>query len=105
MTGLSTSTSISFGCALVAGRNRVPRPAAGKTALRTGPAMALIVSQGRIRVFTLAWTPARRGCYTMNASAHVIDPALLRDNLKAVQIALANRGIEMTRELEEVAAL
>src|SRR5215510_9348013 len=45
ITGLSTSTSISFGCALVAGRNRVPRPAAGKTALRTVPAMALIVSQ------------------------------------------------------------
>src|SRR5688500_1758903 len=34
MIGLSTSGSISFGCALVAGRNRVPRPAAGKTALR-----------------------------------------------------------------------
>src|ERR1700756_3966004 len=33
--GLSTSGSISLGCALVAGRNRVPRPAAGKTALRT----------------------------------------------------------------------
>ena len=35
MIGLSTSGSISLGCALVAGRNRVPRPAAGKTALRT----------------------------------------------------------------------
>src|SRR5215470_16398221 len=35
MIGLSTSGSISFGCALVAGRNRVPNPAAGKTALRT----------------------------------------------------------------------
>src|SRR5688572_33138992 len=34
MIGLSTSGSISFGCALVAGRNLVPRPAAGKTALR-----------------------------------------------------------------------
>jgi hypothetical protein len=34
MIGLSTSGSISFGCALVAGRKRVPRPAAGKTALR-----------------------------------------------------------------------
>src|SRR5579863_9519754 len=33
--GLSTKGSISFGCALVAGRNRVPSPAAGKTALRT----------------------------------------------------------------------
>src|ERR1019366_7788893 len=35
MMGLSTMGSISLGCALVAGRNRVPRPAAGKTALRT----------------------------------------------------------------------
>src|SRR5215472_18948850 len=35
MIGLSTSGSISLGWALVAGRNRVPRPAAGKTALRT----------------------------------------------------------------------
>src|SRR5262245_2679330 len=34
MSGRSTSGSISFGCALVAGRNRVPRPAAGKTATR-----------------------------------------------------------------------
>jgi len=33
--GLSTSGSISLGWAFVAGRNRVPRPAAGKTALRT----------------------------------------------------------------------
>ena len=35
MAGLSTTGSISFGCALVAGRNRVPRPAAGMTALVT----------------------------------------------------------------------
>src|SRR5438094_9273759 len=35
MVGLSTSGSISFGCALVTGKNRVPRPAAGKIALRT----------------------------------------------------------------------
>src|SRR5689334_9410745 len=35
MIGLSTMGSISLGCALVAGRNRVPNPAAGKTALRT----------------------------------------------------------------------
>src|SRR5215213_6162035 len=33
--GLSTSGSISLGCALVAGRKRVPSPAAGITALRT----------------------------------------------------------------------
>src|SRR5215831_17975091 len=35
MIGLSTMGSISLGCALVAGRNRVPSPAAGNTALRT----------------------------------------------------------------------
>src|SRR2546430_2352973 len=35
MAGLSTTGSISLGCALVAGRKRVPRPAAGITALRT----------------------------------------------------------------------
>src|SRR5229473_2276977 len=35
MIGLSTSGSISLGWALVAGRNRVPRPAAGNTALQT----------------------------------------------------------------------
>src|SRR4051795_10054401 len=33
--GLSTTGSISLGCALVAGRKRVPSPAAGMTALRT----------------------------------------------------------------------
>src|SRR5438309_8347293 len=35
MVGLSTRGSISFGCALVTGRNRVPRPAAGKIAFLT----------------------------------------------------------------------
>src|SRR6266852_3873023 len=41
MCGLSTTVSISFGCALVAGRKRVPSPAAGRTAFRTlRPALA-----------------------------------------------------------------
>src|SRR3954469_14378207 len=35
MSGRSTTVSISLGIALVAGRKRVPRPATGKTALRT----------------------------------------------------------------------
>src|SRR5438477_8265042 len=35
MVGLSTSGSISLGWALVTGRKRVPRPAAGNTPLRT----------------------------------------------------------------------
>src|SRR5678816_4675704 len=35
MSGLSTTGSISFGLALVAGKKRVPSPATGKTALVT----------------------------------------------------------------------
>ena len=35
ISGLSTKGNISFGCAFVAGKNLVPNPAAGKTALRT----------------------------------------------------------------------
>jgi seryl-tRNA synthetase len=35
----------------------------------------------------------------------MIDPAYLREHLDAVRTALANRGIDMTRELEELAAL
>src|SRR6202012_3038325 len=40
-TGLSTTGSISFGTALVAGRKRVPMPATGRTALRTGRGLAI----------------------------------------------------------------
>src|SRR5262245_51557617 len=36
MSGRSTMVSISFGTALLAGRNRVPSPATGNTALRIG---------------------------------------------------------------------
>src|SRR5687767_3221544 len=36
ISGRSTTVSISLGMALVAGRKRVPSPATGKTALRTG---------------------------------------------------------------------
>src|SRR3954464_10862178 len=36
MSGLSTTGSISFGLALVAGKKRVPRPATGNTAVRIG---------------------------------------------------------------------
>src|SRR5271163_3814017 len=47
MMGLSTSGSISLGWALVAGRKRVPRPAAGKTALRSfmGMGWSVVVSR------------------------------------------------------------
>ena len=42
--GLSTTGSISLGVALVAGRNRVPRPATVTTALRTGRAGSCCVA-------------------------------------------------------------
>src|ERR1700689_5186915 len=46
--GLSTSGSISLGMALVAGRKRVPRPAAGNTALRTlGIMLGQLYAQAR----------------------------------------------------------
>src|SRR5262245_62544267 len=45
--GLSTSGSISFGCALVAGRNLVPSPAAGNTALRTFMESLYVAAPGR----------------------------------------------------------
>src|SRR6058998_3018158 len=35
----------------------------------------------------------------------MIDPAFLKDNLQTVRTALGNRGVDMTRELEELAAL
>src|ERR1700722_11183739 len=46
--GLSTSASISLGCALVAGRNRVPSPAAGNTAFRTFDSIVLILATFRL---------------------------------------------------------
>ena len=42
MVGVSTMGSSSLGTALVAGRKRVPRPAAGMTALRMGFDMAAV---------------------------------------------------------------
>src|SRR5262249_49964452 len=44
MIGLLTGGSISLGWALVAGRKRVPRPAAGKTAFRTDALTRRIVA-------------------------------------------------------------
>src|SRR5271169_496485 len=52
MIGLSTIGSISLGWALVAGRKRVPRPAAGNTALRTFMGMARGVRSWAFRVRT-----------------------------------------------------
>ena len=59
MVGLSMTGTISFGWLLVAGRNRVPSPAAGITAFRTfviQPVLRIIglASSIRLRPFSLA---------------------------------------------------
>src|SRR6266542_7159427 len=86
MMGLSTSGSISFGCALVAGRKRVPSPAAGNTALRitlfTRFTPSGIVSDHRAGEIE----PLR---YTIQL---MLDPAYVRDHMDAVREGLRNRG-------------
>src|SRR3954470_3068917 len=64
MAGLSTTGSISFGVALVAGRNLVPRPAAGMTALVTCLLMAATLTRlcrDRVRCHAPAIAPAGLG--------------------------------------------
>src|SRR5712692_7195130 len=62
--GLSTIGSISFGCAFVAGRNRVPKPAAGKIALRIRIGLAVSFSpenyRERWRLLKKEWGNLRR---------------------------------------------
>src|SRR5438067_8035763 len=90
MIGLSTSGSISLGCALVAGRNRVPRPAAGKTALRT----------------TDGTSDRSRGiARDANTMGVVLDPAYVRDHVDEVRTGLRNRGLDPDKDLEEIATL
>src|SRR6187401_1768960 len=91
MIGLSTRGSISFGCALVAGRNRVPRPAAGKTALRT----RVVTTSHPIRGSVAA-------AYTMS---EMLDPAFVRDHIEEVRAGLRNRGLDPDKALEEIATL
>src|SRR5437764_8525340 len=90
MIGLSTSGSISLGWALVAGRNRVPRPAAGKTALRT----------------TGGTSDRSRGiARDANTMGVVLDPAYVRDHVDEVRTGLRNRGLDPDKDLEEIATL
>src|SRR5579872_7330008 len=66
MVGLSTSGSISFGCALVTGKNRVPRPAAGKIALRT-------VIFDNLSVVDVRRHPARPGAHDRAHGRRALD--------------------------------
>src|ERR1043166_1978889 len=82
MIGLSTSGSISLGCAFVAGRKRVPRPAAGKMPLCTAVVTSRIVSLEAM-----------------------LDPTYVREHLDEVRTGLRNRGLEADATLEPLIAL
>src|SRR5690606_22513137 len=89
MIGLSTSGSISFGCALVAGRKRVPRPAAGKTALR-------------IILFTFRSYPRTvRAIYDLQ----MLDAGFVREHMDDVKRGLQSRGMQPDADLDQFAAL
>src|SRR5271169_6845677 len=113
MAGLSTTGSISLGVALVAGRNLVPRPAAGITALvtsamsrtlanpRHGPSHVLVpLASGallrlclpaRLRALLTLCLPARlRALLT-----HCLPSSLLRrSSVQAVPRPLARGGVQ-----------
>jgi ferredoxin len=74
--GLSTMGNISLGCALVAGRKRVPSPAAGKTAFRTLAGIFFSLGPRRLRWQPELFFPVRL-CYVLipgetTAMAYVI---------------------------------
>src|SRR4026207_602234 len=79
MMGLSTSGSISFGCALVAGRNRVPSPAAGAPAWRP-----------------LATLESER---TMGGRGNMLDPSYIRAHVEDVRAGLRSRGLDVDTAL------
>src|SRR5580698_9408460 len=68
-TGLSTTGSISFGTALVAGRKRVPIPATGKTALRTGRGLVI----GSERRFCRHWIRLSHGIIMGRTSTRALE--------------------------------
>src|SRR5437899_10875206 len=81
MVGLSTSGSISFGCAFVAGRKRVPRPAAGKIALRTAVTSGIVSLEA------------------------MLDPGYAREHLDVVSAGLRNRGLDANAILATLSSL
>ena len=115
ITGLSTRGSISLGCAFVAGRKRVPQPAAGKTALRTrieplgqGDWVAAEYTGGPRRTLAAAGRDGRRrasgarqsaaaGQATASCAASATTP---REGRRAVEV----REVQRPRDEDDVAA-
>src|SRR5512138_363993 len=91
MIGLSTSGSISLGCAFVAGRNRVPRPAAGKTAFRTDTLTRRIVADDT------------SGAHVESSARIMLDPEFIREHTDEVRTGLRNRGLDADKILGDVA--
>src|SRR4029079_4808466 len=97
MMGLSTRGSISLGWALVAGRKRVPRPAAGNTALRSF--IATMLAHGNLRPGA---APIQAASGSIRRKTHrvilagrghqVLDPKYVAQNREALENALAHRG-------------
>src|SRR5258705_4081477 len=81
MIGLSTRGSISLGWALVAGRKRVPSPAAGNTAFRIFIMAAVMLPHGS--------GSDRPACYPRRP---MLDLKLVVENKERVLAALASRG-------------
>jgi seryl-tRNA synthetase len=93
MIGLSTSGSISFGCAFVAGRNRVPSPAAGNTAFRT--------CDFDMNTCAVSYLKLQAPVY----DSAMLDPAFVRAHTDEVRTALQNRGVAPDTILEPFGAL
>src|SRR5438309_6097007 len=96
MSGLSTSGSISFGDALVAGKKRVPRPAAGKTALRTLWGISWILDFGlRISDFNNSLASFELVITQKREFSQMLDLNYVRENLDTVREALQKRDMPL----------
>src|SRR4051794_20493647 len=85
MSGRSTTVSISLGIALVAGRKRVPRPATGKTALRT----------------FFIYTPEKRGWPPRSAGRREVERVVLA-RLRFLQALVLPQGACDRRRLQHL---
>src|SRR5438552_2812422 len=83
MIGLSTSGSISLGWALVAGRKRVPSPAAGNTALQT----FIIGCLRKLNCFRCRFRSERRAVVPQHSFSHNFqwNAALLHEFIVKIQ--------------------
>src|SRR5581483_5667339 len=103
--GTSTIGSISFGTALVAGRKRVPRPAAGMTAFRTGRMARKVARRAPSAQTGELW----RGGHPLGADEraqrrHLV--AIDLDGERALDVIRAEleRGHQVLADLDGVAA-